>query len=57
MDKNTLDILIGDTPVSEQLGAALEHMAPKDHIRSEYATSNEVEELRKKNRTAIRFSR
>ena len=48
MDLNTLDNLIGDTPVSEQLGAALERMATKDHVHGEYATHDEVEELRKK---------
>ena len=39
--------LIGDTPVSEQLSAALERMAPKDHTH-DYATRDEVEELRRK---------
>lgn len=48
MDQNTIDTLIGDTPVSEQLGAALERMATKDHTHSEYATSNEVEDLKRK---------
>lgn len=44
---NTLDNLIGDVPVSEQLAAALERMAPKDHTH-DYATHDEVEELKKK---------
>jgi hypothetical protein len=48
MNLYTLDNLIGDTPVSEQLGAALERMASKDHTHPEYADINEVEELRKK---------
>lgn len=43
-----LDILIGDTPVSEQLDAALSHMATKGHVHSEYATCNEVNELKRK---------
>ena len=45
---DTLDNLIGDVPVSEQLGSALDRMAPKDHIHIDYATRNEVDELRKK---------
>ena len=45
---NTLDSLIGDVPVSEQLSAALERMAPKEHTHSEYATRDEVEELKRK---------
>ena len=48
MDLNTLDNLIGDVPVSEQLGAALERMSPKDHTHDNYATRDEVEELKKK---------
>jgi hypothetical protein len=48
MDKDTLDNLIGDVPVSEQLGAALERMATKDHVHHEYATSDEVKDLKKK---------
>ena len=46
--ENTLSTLIGDVPVSEQLAAALERMAPKDHIHSDCATRIEVEELRRK---------
>lgn len=45
--KETLDALIGDVPVSEQLGAALERMAPVDHAHEEYATIEELKELRK----------
>lgn len=48
MNTDTLDNLIGDVPVSEQLGAALERMAPRDHIHSEYATHDEVEDLKNK---------
>lgn len=48
MSTDTLDSLIGDVPVSEQLAAALERMAPKDHEHSDCATRDEVEELRKK---------
>ena len=43
----TLSTLVGDVPVSEQLAAALERMAPKDHTH-DYATHDEVEELRRK---------
>ena len=43
-----LDNLIGDVPVSEQLGAALEHMASKEHTHEEYATRDEVEDLKRK---------
>lgn len=45
--KETLDTLIGDVPVSEQLGAALEHMAQADHAHDEYVTRDEFEQLRK----------
>lgn len=48
MNQNTIDTLIGDVPVSEQLAAALERMAPKDHIHSDCATHDEVEELKRK---------
>ena len=48
MNQDTLDNLIGDIPVSEQLGAALDRMAQKDHTHNEYATKNEVEDLKKK---------
>ena len=48
MNTDTLDNLIGGVPVSEQLGAALERMATKDHVHSEYASHEEVEDLKKK---------
>lgn len=48
MDQNTIDTLIGDVPVSEQLAAALERMAPKDHEHSNCATRDEIEELKRK---------
>ena len=47
IDQNTIDDLIGGVPVSEQLAAALERMAPKDHTH-DYATRDEVEDLKKK---------
>lgn len=48
MDQNTIDTLIGGVPVSEQLGAALDRMAQKEHSHSNYATQEEVEDLKKK---------
>lgn len=45
--ENTISALIGDVPVSEQLAAALERMAPKDHTH-DYATLDEVEDLKRK---------
>lgn len=44
---NTLDALIGDVPVSEQIAAALERMAPKCHEHKDCASRDEVEELKK----------
>lgn len=44
---DTIDNLIGDVPVSEQLGAALSRMASKDHTH-DYATRDEIEDLKKK---------
>ena len=44
---DTLEILIGDVPVSEQLGAALNRMAPKDHIHENYITRSEFNDLRR----------
>lgn len=44
---DTMD-LIGDVPVSEQLAAALERMAPKEHTHTNCATRSEVEELKQK---------
>ena len=43
-----VDTLIGDTPVSEQLGAALVRMSEKTHEHKEYATRDEVMELSQK---------
>ena len=48
MNQDTIDSLIGDVPVSEQLGAALERMAPKDHTHGNYATCDEIADLKKK---------
>lgn len=48
MDLDTLNYLIGDVPVSEQLGSALERMAYKDHTHENYATKDEVEDLKRK---------
>ena len=45
---DTLDAIIGDVPVSEQIAAAIERMAPKDHAHNDCATRTEVEELKKK---------
>lgn len=45
--EDTLDSLIGDVPVSEQLGAALERMSEKEHTHDEYALRKEVDELKK----------
>lgn len=47
MNENTINDLIGDVPVSEQLAAALDRMAPKDHTHN-YATCEEVEDLKRK---------
>ena len=47
MNQDTIDNLIGDVPVSEQLGAALERMASKDHAHN-YVTHDEIEELKRK---------
>lgn len=44
---NTIETLIGDTPVSEQLSMALNYMARKDHIHDNYADKAEVEKLKK----------
>jgi hypothetical protein len=46
--EDTLGFLIGDVPVSEQLGAALERMALKEHEHSNYATQNEIADLKRK---------
>ena len=47
MNMDTLDILIGDVPVSEQISMALKHMAPKDHVH-DCVTREEFEDLKKK---------
>lgn len=39
--------IIGDVPVSNQLSAALDHMADKSHKHDEYATKIELDALRK----------
>lgn len=43
---DTLDGIVGDVPVSEQLGAALGHMAEKEHTHDEYVTRAEIMELK-----------
>ena len=51
MDRDILDTigtLIGDVPVSEQICAAFKCIEPKDHKHLEYATNEEVQELKKK---------
>ena len=45
---DNISTLIGDVPVSEQLAAALERMASKDHVHDDCATRSEVQELRRK---------
>ena len=45
---NTISTLIGDVPVSEQIAAALERMAPKCHEHTDCASRNEVEDLKRK---------
>lgn len=42
-----IDSIIGDVPVSEQIAAALERMASKDHTH-DYALRAEFEELKRK---------
>ena len=42
-----IDSILGDVPVSEQIAAALEHMAPKNHTH-DYASRAEVEDLKRK---------
>ena len=43
-----LHSIVGDVPVAEQFGDALEYMAPKKHEHSEYVTNVEFEDLKKK---------
>ena len=50
MERSMNDILediIGDVPVSEQLNAALIHMAAKDHEHEEYVHRAEFESLKR----------
>ena len=44
---NKIDSLIGDKSVSEQLSAALNRMADKNHTHNIYATCEEVAALKK----------
>lgn len=44
---NNLDGIVGDVPVAEQLSIALNHMATKEHKHEEYASREEVEELKR----------
>ena len=46
-DPNTIENLIGDTPVSEQLDNALNRLADKDHSHEEYITRDEFNILKK----------
>ena len=50
---DTLDSIVGDTPVSEQLCIALERTAPKNHIHNNYVTREEFEELKRIVRTLV----
>lgn len=43
---DAIEVLIGDTPVSEQLGAALGYMATKEHTHDNYVTREEYETLK-----------
>lgn len=47
MMSEAIETLIGDTPVSEQLGAALSYMAPREHIHDNYVSREEFETLKK----------
>ena len=49
-DFDTLAGLVGDTPVSEQIS-----MAIKTHTHDDYATRDEVEELKKQLEALIRL--
>ena len=48
-----LDDLVGGTPVSVQLSAALERMATKEHTHDDYVTREEFDELKKQVETLI----
>ena len=47
IDPNTIENLIGDTHVSEQLDNALNRLADKDHSHEEYITRDEFNILKK----------
>lgn len=47
MISDTIETLIGDTPVSEQLGAALSYMATKEHVHDNYVTRDEFKILQR----------
>ena len=42
-----IDNIIGDTPVSVQLNAALDRMAEKNHIHDNYVTLEEFDALKR----------
>lgn len=44
---NGMGVVVGDTPVSEQLAAALSRMAPVNHTHDEYVTRKEVNALKR----------
>lgn len=44
---DSIDALIGDTPVSHQLSVALNNMASKDHTHDECVPREEFNELKK----------
>lgn len=47
IDPNTIENLIGDAPVSEQLDNALNRLADKDHSHEEYIIRDEFNILKK----------
>lgn len=48
-----IDNIIGDTPVSVQLNAALNQMARKDHVHEDYVPRVEFESLKRNVETLI----
>lgn len=50
---DTLDSIVGDAPVSEQLCIALERTASKNHTHNNYVTRDDFEELSKIVRTLV----
>lgn len=46
IDSNTIENLIGDTPVSVQLDVALSRLADKDHLHENYVTRDEFNVLK-----------